>query len=625
MSCVAFQQVLSQDIYSAVAEGNVELTRQYLEEGPGLLNQRNSDLFTPLNLAAERGQTEVAALLLGMGADPTIGDRENSQPIHLAAISGSVPILDLILGKGIDIDTRDINLMTPLLFAASRGQAEMCRHLIKLGADVKARDINGLGPLHMISISGNVDIMNLLVEKGAQVNAKSERGYTPLHSAVSYGRTDAVKFLVGHGADIKAESSQGEQPLNWAFGRNSHDAAEYLISKGADVNHKDINGFTPMHNAAGRGNIAVAQLLLENGADVNASTPNGYVPLANASMAANAAEIGRFLILNGADFNPDPCKNNKECTCGPNFRTPLHVACQSGKLELAQILVTNGAKVNLMSSDGLTPLHYAIQSGNAEIVKLLLDHGAFINIREKTTGETELHMASALGYGDIAHLLQEKGSCPKAEDFSGKTPLDDAFYYGQYQIGYEILARDSDDSGLKEYMNEECILAQNINRGEANVIYLGHSGWAIKTQNHLLIFDYFDDTRTRKPDHTCLLSGCIDTAEIKDQHLFFFSTHEHADHFSPSIFSVKETNPAAEYILCFNPAGVEEKYLYIPVNGEAELDGMKIYVNWSTDSGGGYLVEVDGLDQPMKYVIAKGDRFHYGKLGATDDTEAILR
>jgi ankyrin repeat protein len=593
--CITFQQVFSQDIYTAVAEGNVELTRQFLEKDPGLLNLKNQDLLTPLNLAAERGQLEVAAFLLKMGADPTIGDNENSQPIHLAAISGSIPIVDLLLEKGIDINTTDINLMTPLLFAISRGKADMTRHLVEAGADVKAKTITGLTALYVSAIYGDVDMMRLLVSKGAKVNTSTDQGYTPLHTASSYGRTDAVKFLVENGADITAETEDGAQPLSWAVGRNSYGAAEYLISKGAVVNHSDKDGFTALHDAVGRGNIAIVQLLVEKGADVNSSTPSGFVPLTYAAWAPNAGEMGKFLILNGADVNPDPCKLNKACTCGPNFRTPLHAACDMGKLDLIEVLVTNGAKVNLYCNNGLTPLQYAVKSGNTDAVRFLLDHGAFLNVKNKGLGCTELHLAAAMGYGDIANLLMERGSSPKITDMDGKTPFDYAFYYGQNQVGYDMLAAGADDSKLPDYINSECLLSKSPGAGEATVWYLGGSGWAIKTQNHLLVFDYVEDPRSARPDHPCLTAGYIDTTELKNQPLTVFSTHSHGDHFNPSIFTWRQTNPATSYVLCFAPAGVTERYTYIPVNGEAEVDGMNIYVNKSTDSGGGYLVEVDGL------------------------------
>jgi hypothetical protein len=43
----------SQDIYTVVRNGDVSMTREILAKDPGLLNQRNQDLLTPLNLAAE--------------------------------------------------------------------------------------------------------------------------------------------------------------------------------------------------------------------------------------------------------------------------------------------------------------------------------------------------------------------------------------------------------------------------------------------------------------------------------------------------------------------------------------------------------------------------------------------
>jgi L-ascorbate metabolism protein UlaG (beta-lactamase superfamily) len=266
-----------------------------------------------------------------------------------------------------------------------------------------------------------------------------------------------------------------------------------------------------------------------------------------------------------------------------------------GTPELAEALVINGAKVNLLSNDGFTPLQYAVRSGNIEAVRCMLDHGAFLNVKDEEQGCTELHLAAAMGYGDIARLLIEKGSCPKMQDNDGKTPLDYAFYYGQSQIGYDMLAAGADDSNLSGYVNAECLLSKPVGMGEATIWYLGHSGWAIKTQNHFLVFDYFNDTRGRKPDHPCLVSGCIDSTLFKNQQMTVFSTHEHADHFDQSIFEWGQENPGTNYVFCFNPAGITDNYTYVPVNGEAEIDGMKVDAIKSTDAGGGYFVEVDGL------------------------------
>jgi ankyrin repeat protein/L-ascorbate metabolism protein UlaG (beta-lactamase superfamily) len=585
----------SQDIYSAVAGGDVQKTREYLEKDPDLLNRRNADLLTPLNLAAERGQTEVAEFLLEMGADPLAGDNENSQPIHLAAVNGHIPVLDLLLDHGVDINARDDNQMTPLLFAVSRGQVEMSKHLIDKGADMKLTTTTGVNAFQMAAIGGNLELVMFFADNGFPINSKTPRGFTALHSAASYGRTEVVKYLVEKGARIDEENEEGTQPLAMAVGRNSYDAALFLIDEGADVTHRDKQGFAAIHEAAGRGNISVVQLLLDHGVDVNAATNAGWVPMTSAAWAPNAAEMARFLIQHGADVNPDPCRDVKICTCGPNFFTPLHNACQMAKLELVKILVDNGAKVNLFNSEGLPPMYYAIRSGDREMVAYLLDHGAFLNVKESRLGTTELHMAAALGYEDISALLIERGSSLEIKDNEGKTPLDYALYYGQEKIGYEMLAAGASDSSLVAYFNEECLLSKKIGNGEAEAWFLGNSGWAVRTQNHFLVFDYFDNTRAKQPEHPCLSSGFINPSELAGQKMFVFSTHSHQDHYNRSIFNWDDNNPDVNYILCHKPADADNEYAYIPVHGTAEVGGMDIYVIKSTDSGGGFLVEVDGL------------------------------
>lgn len=586
---------IAQDLNQAIINGDVASVRGIVQENPDLLNKKNADYLTPLNLAAEQGKLEVARVLLSLGADPAIGDKENSQPVHLAAINGDIPLFDLLISFGVNTDARDDNQMTPLLFAASRGQLEMARHIVDLGADTKAKNINGFNGLLMAAIGGNIDLVKMFVESGAQVNAKNYQGFTSLHSAASYGRTEIVKFLVDKGADINAETLEGEQPLALAQGRNSYSAAKYLIDQGAEVNHKSNDGFSALHNVAGRGNIAIAQLLIDNGADVNAATTGGIVPLTYAAFADNAGEMGKLLILNGANINPDPCKDTKNCTCGPNFRTPLHAASEAGRTDLIEALVSCGARVNIYDNSGLTPLHYAVKSGNLDAVSFLVDKGAFLNVPDKETGCTELHMAAGIGYGDIAGYLMEHGSCTEVKDNAGKTPLDYAFYYGQNRIGYSMLAQGSSDSSLADYILKDCLLTQSVERGEAEVIFLGHSGWAIKTQNHFLVLDYFDNPRARKPDNPCLKSGCINAAELAGLKMDVFSTHDHSDHYNKSIFDWDDNQTGIEYILCFEPAGISNDFTYIPVNQEAEVDDMRIYVNKSTDQGGGYLIEVDGL------------------------------
>ena len=593
---IATTVLFGQDIDQAITEGNVTLVKELIAKDATLLNAKNQAALTPLNLAAEHGQVEVVALLLQLGADPYIGDNENSMPMHLAAISGSIEIVEMLRDKGVDIDIPDDNGMTALLFAMSRRQIAMSNYLLGLGADPKVQTANGFTPIQMAAMSGNLDLVKLIVEKKADVNVCVESGVTPLHSALSYGHTEIVKYLIEQGAKIDAENEIGDQPLAYARNPNTYDAALYLIKLKADPNHKNRFNQTALHHIAGRGTATnVAKLLLDHGANINTLTLTGMTPLTFASFSPGADGMSKFLILNGAAVNPEPCKHDKACTCGPQFQTPLHAAVRHGQNEMAINLVSNGARVNVFDDQGLTPLHMAVMNGDAEIVEYLLDHGAFINTKEENHGSTELHLAIAMGYEDIAGLLIKNGSNLNIPDDEGKTPLDYALYYNHKPLAYDLLAAGANDTNLKDYLNEPNPLDEPIVFGEAKVWFLGHSGWAVKTQNHFLVFDYFCNTWDRKPDDSCLASGCIIPEQLKDQNVTVFSTHSHGDHYDPRIFTWKETIPDIEYVLCWEQNTDGNEYTYIPVHGEQKVEDMNVYVHYSTDLGGGYLIDVDGL------------------------------
>ncbi|HSG68496.1 MAG TPA: ankyrin repeat domain-containing protein, partial [Bacteroidales bacterium] len=525
-----------------------------------------------------------------------LGDRENSMPIHLAAISGSIESIDLLLTHGVDIDIRDDNGMTPLLFSLSRGQRDAASHLIDEGADIGLRSNSGWGALHLAVATRSDEISKRLLDMGARVNVKLESGATPLHSAVSFGNTEMVKMLVEKGADINAETEHGDQPLSWAINPNTYDAMVYLIGKGADINHRSSIGQTAMHNIAGRGAaFDNAKLLMEKGADIDAQDDWGRTPLYLAAYSNNPGEMSKFLILHGADVNPSNCMDKKTCACFPNFSTPLHVAARQGNLEMTKNLVASGARVNIFNHEGQTPLHCAVMGGNAEIVEYLLDQGSFINVQEEKQGSSELHLAVAMGYNDITGLLTEHGANPDIQDDCGKTPLDYAMYYGHKEMGYNLLAGGANDVNLAGYLTANDELDEKIPYGEAKVWFLGHSSWAVKTQNHFLVFDYFCNTWDRKADDSCLASGCIIPAQIQDQQVTVFSTHNHGDHYDSRIFNWKEVIPDINYVLCWEQNTNGNEYTLVPIHEQKVLDDMKIYAHHATDLGGGYLVEVDGI------------------------------
>jgi L-ascorbate metabolism protein UlaG (beta-lactamase superfamily) len=145
---------------------------------------------------------------------------------------------------------------------------------------------------------------------------------------------------------------------------------------------------------------------------------------------------------------------------------------------------------------------------------------------------------------------------------------------------------------------------------EAFVWSLGHSGWAVKTKNHLLVFDA--GAMGRNPDQPSLRNGSIDPVELAGEDVAVFASHEHGDHYDPGIFAWKAQIPQIRYLLGFRPrpapapapgqaqsqtppAIQPTDYEYLPPGHSKSIDGIKVTTIESNDSGVGFLVEVDGV------------------------------
>ena len=139
------------------------------------------------------------------------------------------------------------------------------------------------------------------------------------------------------------------------------------------------------------------------------------------------------------------------------------------------------------------------------------------------------------------------------------------------------------------------VLPNRINEKEAVVWYLKHSAWAIKTKNHLLIFDYARVPHRSVPEDASLSSGHVIPSQIKGTNTTVFVTHEHGDHFDPAVFDWKNGSPDIAYVLGFGPRNIEHEYIHAAPRTTSTVDGMTITTIRSDDGGVGFLVEVDGV------------------------------
>jgi hypothetical protein len=158
--------VLAAEMHDAVRNGDLARVRALLQVSSSLALGKDAQGKTPLDYAAEAGQTNVAAALLAAGAD---------------------------------VNARDQTGWTPLLRAAQRGHQDTAKLLLESKADVNARSTAGVTPLHWAASNGDREMAELLLARGADVNAHDGTGVTPLYWATIYGHKDVADLLHQHG------------------------------------------------------------------------------------------------------------------------------------------------------------------------------------------------------------------------------------------------------------------------------------------------------------------------------------------------------------------------------------------------------------------------------------------
>jgi len=102
--------------------------------------------------------------------------------------------------------------------------------------------------------------------------------------------------------------------------------------------------------------------------------------------------------------------------------TPLHLASQSGMMDMAKLLISCGAEINAKEINQNTPLHFAVKNGNMELARFFLQKDSDINARNKD-GFAPMHFAAMYNNKEILRLLIEKGAEIDIKDKRGATPL----------------------------------------------------------------------------------------------------------------------------------------------------------------------------------------------------------
>jgi ankyrin repeat protein len=205
-----------------------------------------------------------------------------------------------------------------------------------------------------------------------------------------------------------------ERILFHAIQAGAEKTSEHLISR-SDVNVDESYGpnGSILHIASSAGSRNIVNALLRRGCRINAMDDRRRIPLHIACQSGNLdvckllLNMHEISLLNYAD---------------DENMLPLHYAADLCHAHIISLLLEEGSNVFAADKEGRAPLHLVCQQGSYSTAKILLEYGARVEVKDKV-GRTPLHYAAISANVELVWLLIGYGASDSARDDDGASPL----------------------------------------------------------------------------------------------------------------------------------------------------------------------------------------------------------
>jgi len=390
-----------------------------------LLHQMNADLNTeneknntPIHRAAHWGQLDIVEWFVDNNVSITAFGCRGAKPLHIAAIMGdksTQSVCDFLLRKGVEVDIKDNDNMTPLHYAAkySAVSPEYPSGTIELlfahGANPYAEDKQKQTPIADAKHKGTRQCIELLsiyedtlTQYSTIIDLTDDQSKTETPDSFYHHLSDEILLEMESltPSHLKADALDN---IFWQekFGRNfatqnGNPLLDYIATKQTVVMQKnqalEVNYFklylyffnlriiydfimkrgshTVFSSSANKAFWLNLKIAVEGVATFSSS--KGYhhfrKPIYNAVRSNRIDFIKACMYFNDVTVRASV----------DNGKKLLHLAAEFGFVEMCKFLITSGANVEAIDSEGRTPLYFAIENEHTDIIDMLPVESAVI-------------------------------------------------------------------------------------------------------------------------------------------------------------------------------------------------------------------------------------------------------
>uniref|UniRef100_A0A663MYS7 Transient receptor potential cation channel subfamily A member 1 n=1 Tax=Athene cunicularia TaxID=194338 RepID=A0A663MYS7_ATHCN len=375
-----------------------------------------------------------------------------------------------------------------------------------------------------------------------------ELNATPLHHAAEGGQIELMQLIIDDSSCevLNVMDSSGNTPLHWATKKNQVESVSLLLSRGANPNILNSNMMAPLHMAVQSLHNEIVKVSLNSCVQntktlfISAVSPHTLcLPLYLLLFSLKKNTI--YFHLSGEELGHSAkthinFTNNGKCS-------PLHLAVQSGDLEMIKMCIEFGAQIDLKQNEKCTALHFAATQGATEIVKLMMSsYAGEESIIDAVDGnkETLLHRTALFDHYELAEYLISMGANIDSVDIEGRSPLLLATSCASWKIVNLLLSKGANVSlkdhlgrnflhltvlqpGGLQHLNEQFLQMEHIknlvvdedNEGCTPLHYACRQGVALSVNNLLsLNVSIYSKSRDKKsPLHFAASYGRINTCQ----------------------------------------------------------------------------------------------------------------
>lgn len=321
--------------------------------------------MTPLMFAALLNSTEVAKLLIELGANINAIDNYKQTPLIHTIQNESSKVAELLLSQeGINIESKSDFGWTALIYAIKYNKVSMVKLLLEANADVNVCVKKGSSTLYLSILFNKSDntISKLLIDYGADISYRKGDIHSPLMLMAQYDNVELAKRVLWESGYITERGIINSLRLpGLAIQFDSKNFLEFYLKS---VRINEIEYVVLFLRAIETNALSCITVLINNfdKSELLLSTLITYACIHN--------QIE--LLHTWKEFD---CNINQPCFAG---MTPLMVACYSNEQTKRFIskLITLGVEFNLVDNHGRTALMYAASRNNEDIIQLLIKNGA---------------------------------------------------------------------------------------------------------------------------------------------------------------------------------------------------------------------------------------------------------